>query len=315
MDRSVNIILDKCMGYKEGESVLIVTDDAMDELAEIFYGIYNKRNIDITIIKMKSRSVNGEEPSKSVAAAMKSADIALLLTSKSISHTKARREASISGSRIASMPTATKDMIVRTIDIDYEAMFRLNDKLADLLEGTKTVRITTDLGTDVIIPKQNTTLHGKRGGLFTTKGSFGNLPDGEICFAPVQDRTQGVFFIDGSTRTGKITEPIKVTVKDGYALAIEGGSSADQLKKILDSLKDKGSYNIAELGIGTNPKAKLTGNVLEDEKILGTVHIAFGNNMSFGGSIDVPLHIDNIILSPTMYFDEKLIMKNGVYKI
>ncbi|MCF7862193.1 aminopeptidase [Candidatus Woesearchaeota archaeon] len=315
MDKPVNVILDKCMGYKDGETVLIVTDDGMHELADKFYHIYNKKGVEVSFIRMKTRKVNGEEPSTPVSSAMRSADIAILLTSRSISHTKARRRASENGVRIASMPTATKDMIQRTIDIDYDAMFKLNNQLADLLEQTKIVRVTSKLGTDIIIPKVGVRLHGRTGGSFIKKGSFGNLPDGEICFAPVQDKTQGVFYIDGSTRTGMITEPIKVSVKDGYAVAIEGDEAAKQLKKVLDDTQDKGAYNIAELGIGTNPNAILTGNVLEDEKIYGTVHIAFGNNLSFGGKIDVPLHIDNVILKPTMYFDDKLIMKDGVYKI
>jgi len=69
--------------------------------------------------------------------------------------------------------------------------------------------------------------------------------------------------------------------------------------------------NIAELGIGTNDQAKITGLILEDEKVMGTVHIALGDNMSMGGTVSVQSHLDGLIKKPTVYLDGRVIMEKG----
>ena len=118
--------------------------------------------------------------------------------------------------------------------------------------------------------------------------------------------------MDGSQAgVGKLTSPLKITVKDGYAISFEGDQS-DEFRSILEAIKDKDAFNIAELGIGTNNKAILTGIILEDEKVSGTCHIALGNNFGFGGNVDVPVHVDGVMLEPDIYIDEVLIMKKGI---
>ena len=100
-------------------------------------------------------------------------------------------------------------------------------------------------------------------------------------------------------------------IKDGYAVKFSGGSEAKKLKAMLDNVGSRKAFNIAELGIGTNPKARVIGVVLEDEKVFGTCHIAFGNNALFGGKVDVPIHVDGVIKKPTIIADGKMIMKDG----
>jgi leucyl aminopeptidase (aminopeptidase T) len=84
-----------------------------------------------------------------------------------------------------------------------------------------------------------------------------------------------------------------------------------------DAIADLGkpARNIAELGVGTNDRAIITGKVLEDEKVLGTVHLALGNNVGFGGTCDVPVHLDGIILRPTLVIDDEVIIKEGALQI
>jgi leucyl aminopeptidase (aminopeptidase T) len=69
--------------------------------------------------------------------------------------------------------------------------------------------------------------------------------------------------------------------------------------------------NIAELGIGTNEKAMLTGEILEDEKIFGSCHVAFGASAGIGGTVQVPVHLDCIILRPTVELDGEAIVRDG----
>jgi leucyl aminopeptidase (aminopeptidase T) len=95
---------------------------------------------------------------------------------------------------------------------------------------------------------------------------------------------------------------------------IEGGDNAKQLAEILAKVGGD-AYNIAEFGVGTNESAQLSGLILEDEKVMGTIHIAVGDNMGFGGKVKVPLHLDGVVKSPDVYLDGKLIMKKGNFTI
>jgi len=106
-------------------------------------------------------------------------------------------------------------------------------------------------------------------------------------------------------------ENIKVTIKNGYAIRIENSL---ELRSIVNRL-GKDGRNIAEIGIGTNLKAKVIGNVLEDEKVYGTVHVALGNNASYGGDCSVAFHEDGIILKPTLEADGKILIKDGKWMI
>jgi leucyl aminopeptidase (aminopeptidase T) len=152
-------------------------------------------------------------------------------------------------------------------------------------------------------------------GVLKNKGESGNLPSGEVYLAPVEGSTNGVIVFDGSVAgIGILKNPIKIFIKDGFAEKFSGKSEAKQLQKMLDKAGKFGRA-VAEFGIGTNYKAKITGHILEDEKVLGTVHIAFGNNLSMGGTIDVPIHIDGLIKKPTVLIDDVVIMDSGVLLI
>ena len=248
---------------------------------------------------------NGEEPPKKIAEEMLKYDVILLITTKSLSHTQARRNASLRA-RIASMPNISEDMMSR-LDVDYNQMRERIEKIADILTKGNKVRILTDIGTNITmdIPGKGETDTG----IYINKGDFGNLPAGEAAVLP--RNSNGFFIVDATfAGTGKLDKPIKITVKDNYAVKIEGGEAAKKLLNIINNFGEK-ARNIAELGIGTNDKAKITGLTLEDEKVLGTAHIALGNNKSYGGEVDVPLHLDGVFYNPTIFVDKKKIMDKG----
>lgn len=307
------IILNTCMQAKEGESVLIITDKNKKEIADSLVNASKELSLKPTLIEIPELKINGQEPPESTAQAMKQFDICILVTSKSLTHTKARRNACKADSRIATMPNATVEMIKRTIPINYQELQERNTKLVKLLEKTEIVKITTQKGTDITMNIKGRDIHGINDGLYTQKGQYGNLPCGEVCLAPIEGTTNGKFIVDASMGTGKLPSPLTIEVKNGFAISITG----EHAQKIKDMFKDlpKEAYNIAELGIGTNPNAKITGNVLEDEKVLGTAHIALGNNKSFGGDVDVPIHIDGIFRAPTIYLDNKMIIEQGKFLI
>ena len=302
LNQSVKIVLTNCISLTPDESFLIITDENLFNLANEFF----KESLRITkkskIIKTIIPEFNGAEPSQNVSDKLLNCDAALLITAKSLSHTNARKNASLNGARIASMPGLTFEMAERALNVDYGAIIENNNKLFSLLKNKKYIRIKTKKGTDIGFNFENRNWIMDIG-IYTKKGSFGNLPAGEIFSAPVEGKTNGVFVVDASIAgIGILKSEVRIYVKNGLVDKVAGNTEA---KKLESMFKGKNYKNIAELGIGTNPKAIITGNVLEDEKALGTCHIAFGNNKHFGGLIDVPFHIDCVIKNPEVYGDDR----------
>tara|TARA_Y100000310_G_scaffold65534_1_gene61014 strand:+ start:2688 stop:3635 length:948 start_codon:yes stop_codon:yes gene_type:complete len=314
MIKSVNIVLKKCLNLKKNEKLLIVTDSKLYSIAKLFFDAANKITPSVKLIKIPIPKVNGTEPPKEIAKEMLKYDVELLITTKSLSHTKARKNACDEGARIVTMPGITKGIISRTLDINYNKLEKINNKIAGIIDKGKAVRIRTNLGTSISFSIGGRKAFGNDLGLFKKKGSFGNLPTGEIFVAPVEGTAEGIFIADASfADIGKLNNPIKIYVRKGYAVKFIG----EKAKKLLDLLNSvgRGSRNIAEFGIGTNEKARIAGNILEDEKVKGTCHIALGNNDGFGGKVNVHLHLDGIIRNPSIWVDGKKIMKNGRFLI
>jgi len=306
LEKAINIALKSSLEIKKDEKVLIITNNEMVELAEPFFFESRKITKNTKMMKMKGLTYNGQEPPHEIAEEMKHNDVILILTTKSLSHTKARLEASNSGARIASMPTITKEIIERSLDVDYNKMKDLSNKLADILDKGNNVKITTEKGTNLEFSIKDRNGGGRKSGIYNKPGYWGNLPSGEAFIAPVEGTTNGKMIIDGSIAgIGKV-EDTEITIKDGLAI----NTTNNELNKTLETIGEK-SRNIAELGIGTNEKAIITGCVLEDEKVLGTCHIALGNNMGFGGKTDVEYHADCVFDKPTIEIDEKTIMEKG----
>ena len=299
--------VETCMNVKPDESVLVVTDTKRLKIAEAFAYAATSLGAQTVVAVMEPAKQIGEPP-KAVAEAMKAVDVVLLPTSTSLSHTDARREATKRGVRIASMPGITEDMMsIGGLTADYKQIAKLTNKVARILEKGETVKITTPSGTDLTMSiKGRPPL--KDTGLYHKKGDWGNLPAGEACLAPVEGTTQGTLVIDSMSTI--VTQPLKITVKNGWARKFVGPDAA----KLEARLKaaDKNAYNIGELGIGTNPKARVTGAVLEDEKVLGTVHIALGDNTSYvGGQTKSKIHLDGILFKPTVWVNKRQLMRDG----
>lgn len=302
-----------CLGIEVSETVLIVSDDDCDskKMGEVLdLGMKDYAN-EVFLLKMKPRQINGEEPPKLVGEAMSLADVVFIPTSKSLTHTEARRHACSKGARIASMPGIDLKTFMRTMSADYSFIKELTEKLSSMLSQTSDVEVYTDNGTAIEF-----SIAGKKAiadtGILHEKGSFGNLPAGEAYIAPVEGTAKGIIVFDGTIAgIGILSEPVKVTVVNGIVNKIEGGIEAESLRNLLASVNNSAVYNLGEFGIGTNGCATLSGKILEDEKVLGTIHFAFGDNASMGGNVRVPLHIDGLVKKPTIIVDNAYIMQNG----
>jgi leucyl aminopeptidase (aminopeptidase T) len=310
LEKAARTAVRKCLAVKKGESVLIITDEPLRKIGRLLWEACRQVGAEAMFAEIIPRKTSGEEPPRALAECMKKSDVLVIPTSKSLSHTKARRDACRMGARCATLPGITPDTMRRTLNADYQKIAKLSIRLARILTRGSTARVTTPAGTDIRM-----SIKGRKGhpdtGLVHKRGDFSNLPAGEAYLAPLERTAQGLIVIDGCIgETGVLRKPITMRVRDGFVTNISGGAQVKILRRAIRGLGKK-ARNIAELGIGTNDKARVVGSSLEDEKVLGTVHIAIGDNASMGGKIAVASHLDAILLKPTLIIDRRTIMKDG----
>lgn len=299
------------MGLSREETLLVISDENKREIGLALLEAGKQICKEALYVEMKARTINGEEPPKQIAEMMKQVDVVICPTTKSLTHTNARREACKLGVRVGTMPGITKEILERCLSADYNTIIKVSDEVKKILDKSSAVRITTSSGTDLHLPMKGREVIASTG-VLRNKGEGGNLPSGEVYLAPTEGQSNGKLVIDGSIAgIGKVKDKVIIDIKDGYAVKFSGGEDAEKLKNELSKIEHKDAFAVAEFGFGTNYKAQIIGQILEDEKVLGTIHIAFGNNKSMGGSIDVPIHIDGIVKSPTVYFDDFMVMENG----
>jgi aminopeptidase len=304
------IAIRDCMGAKAGESILVVTDDPLRTIGYALRQAAKDLGHEVLLIEMLPRKTNGEEPPPPVAELMARADVVLCPTSKSLTHTDARRRASAAGARIATLPGVTEAIMIRCMNADYHRIAERTHRLCALMEQTAVIRVESPAGTNLRLPIAGRRPHASSG-LFRERGQSGNLPTGEAYLAPLEGQSSGVVVVDGSMAgIGVVAQPIRIVVEDGYATEITGGAQAEQLVALLEP-HGRDARNVAEFGIGTNDRAELRGVILEDEKVMGTIHVAFGDNKSMGGSIRVASHLDGLVIHPTVWFDDRKIMEAG----
>ncbi|MFA4852245.1 MAG: aminopeptidase [Bacteroidales bacterium] len=307
---AATIALKDCMGLQKDEALLIISDEVKREIGFALHEAGKELCRESLIIEMKSREINGQEPPKQIADLMKMFDVVVCPTAKSLTHTDAKREAAKSGVRVGTMPGITNDIMIRCLNADYNKIIALTEHVAGMLKNISVIRITSEAGTDVIMPVEGRTIIQSKG-VMRNKGESGNLPSGEVFLAPWENKTNGKVVVDGSMASiGIIKTPITIDIINGFAEKITGGEEAEKLISLFEK-SGRDSRAVAEFGIGTNYKAILSGQLLEDEKVLGTIHIAFGNNISMGGNISVNSHLDGLVKDPDVYFDDKLVMKKG----
>jgi len=324
------------MGLKKSEKLLVVTDiptaeewktkdsikltEAMERsmLAKIVSEIATEKFPDnkVEFFVYPSIGKHGTYPGKEVEEKMKTANVAIAITTYSLTHTDARVNATKAGCRVASMPMFIAEMLYPggPMASNYREIDKETKKIADLITKANEAKITSPGGTDIKLSLKERK-GGVDAGIFTEKGSWGNLPSGEAYCAPVEGTAEGKIVVEPNWYPD-LKEKMTIVFKKGYVTEIIGGGKiGDEYRAMLDFKKKEEPFvsrrNLAELGVGTNPNAKRPDNILESEKIKGTVHLAIGDNSHMGGKVSSDLHQDFIIPKPTLMLDGKAIMKEG----
>lgn len=241
------------------------------------------------------------------------ADVIIAMSNNSTSHTRYRALANAAGARFASLPHFDPEMFHTSMAVDWQALAERTARLAEAINRAEWMHVECPNGTAMHICKRGRLAEGDDG-LLTAPGSFGNLPAGEVYLAPLEGESHGTMVIEwGPTR--RLDAPLVLTVADGRVVRIEGD---DPLRAVLEARfsENPACANLAELGIGTNDKASRPDNVLEAEKILGTIHLALGDNTGFGGTVSAPFHEDYVFYQPTLTAvmedgDREVLLDNG----
>lgn len=267
------------------------------------------------LINKKIMEVDIEEVERIIAFHKDAAVNAVIaLSHYSTSHTRFRKMlTTICGARYASMPLFDRQMLSGAMSVDWEKMAERTAGIAKRVNECEDIEINTPNGTSIRFSRKGREAK-EDNGILTEPGSFSNLPAGEVYLAPQEGTAEGRLVLEWAP-TRKLDAPVTIHIKNGEAVKIEGNEPfVEYLEEKLS--EDRKNRNIAELGIGTNDKAARPDNILESEKILGTVHIALGDNSSFGGNVSTPFHQDFVFFRPTMTLicnngEKKEILKDG----
>ena len=309
LDRAVNSLIRDCLDLSPGEELLVICNPSTEELGALLRIHAQGEGGEATLAVISERDSHAAEPPRAVAAAMLAADIIAAPTIQSISHTEARRAASEAGARVASMPGVTGEMLARVMSADLRLLRKRGAALSRALGAGSEARITCANGSDLRLRLDERSAIIDAGAL-SMRGAFGNIPCGEAFIAPLEGAGEGKLVIDGSIAAiGEVAEPVELTVREGH-LVEASGPEGERLLALLSEHGPDGT-SIAELGIGTNEAAELTGNILEDEKILGSAHVAFGASAAIGGTVQVPVHLDCVVMRPTVEIDDTPIVEAG----
>lgn len=302
-------ISNQCLNIKEEEKVLVLNDGNDQDLIDSIIEILEEEGCSFELLEYPESERSGVEPPKEVAEEMKQADVFIAPTKKSLSHTDARRNASGAGVRGATLPGINKEVWNTSLQADYNEVKSISEKVYEMLKETSKVRVKTPSGTDLTLDV-DIKYYEQDTGLIHRDGEFGNLPAGEADGGAIN--AEGTLVIDHLPMAPN-SEGAEVEIKDNKAVAVE----SERSNKLEEAFSDiKGARNVAEFGFGTNPEAVLIGNVLQDEKVLGTVHIAFGDNSSYMPEgderrVNCDIHWDTVCENPTVWFDDEKVLDDG----
>jgi len=311
MLKGAKTLIDVCTKVKPGETVLVVTDMYKLNIAKVIAGVAMDRGAEAIVTVIHPRERNGQEPPDAVAAAMKKADVVFTPVTRSITHTHAVKDAAAQGTRLIVMTDFTEEMMIGGgLEADFEELKPVCKRVAQKFADGKTLVLTTPAGTHLQLD-----ITGRRGNALyglVEPGQFSTAPTVEANVSPIEGSANGHLVVDASIPyigIGVLTEPIHVDVKDGVITRIQGGAQARALQKDLESHGDPNVFNIAELGVGLNPKCRLCGIMLEDEGVISTCHIGIGTNITLGGNTKAAVHYDLLMWAPTVVVDGERVLE------
>jgi leucyl aminopeptidase (aminopeptidase T) len=308
-------VLDRCLALRAGEQVVLLTDAGTDaDVVEgLVAGIEARRAIPI-VSRMPVPELPGAEPPGAVAAAMREAGAVIELTSLFIGSSAARRAATAAGVRYLAMPGVRLDTFRDDgpLAVDFDAIRTEAERVGEAWGAASTFRLTSPGGTDLrgsVAGRPGRVLHG----LAREDGDYMAPPDIEAGTAPVESTSNGVVVVDADLLfmgEGPLPSPVVLHVTDGELVSIEG-AEAGRLEEMLARCADERMTNLAEVSVAFNPSGRVCGVPMETESALGTAHVALGNSIAYGGTVDAIAHLDAVMRDATLELDGRPVLVAG----
>ena len=320
---SAKMVVETCMDIRRGENVLIVCDPTTGEIGQALHEAVTNRSERVLLIVMPKGRHHGEEPPSPVASLMRQQQVIMAPTRYSLTHTKAIRQALREGARVATMPGMTEEMFTHGgMAADFNEIKRKISNLGPYLRRRRIINVKSEQGTDITFEVNWRDWKLDDNGICNRPRMLTNLPAGKAFIMPREGSMSGKVVIDGSWDATLLEEQIELEIENGIVIDVKGGTTAANIRQefgeVARKLRSKDRENvwtIAEFGFGVNEHARLGGNVLEDEKRLGTCYIAIGDNTALGGHSSVGIHIPGVLKSPSVWLDDTQILDDGQFII
>lgn len=313
--RGFGNVLDRCLAVRAGEEVVLLTDDGTDHqvVAALVDGI-ESRGAAAVVSRMPMPSLPGSEPPRTIAAAMRQAGAVIELTSLFIGSSSARREATKAGVRYLAMPGVRLETFRDDgpLAVDFDSIRADAERVGSAWGEASTFRLTTPAGTDLrgsVQGRPGRVLHG----VARDDGDYMAPPDIEAGTAPVEASSDGTVVIDADLLfmgQGPLPSPVVLHFTEGELIHVEGEESG-RLHQMLERCDDDRMSNLAEVSMAFNPSGRVCGVAMETESARGTAHIALGNSIAYGGSVDAIAHLDCVMLDATLELDGRPVMVAG----
>ena len=316
-----DMVVQTCMDIRRGENVLIVCDPTTSEIGQSLHIATQKRTDRVLLIVMPKSRHHGEEPPSPVAALMRQQQVVIAATKYSLTHTKAARQALKDGARIATMPGMTFELYTEGgMTANFQDVKRRISNIANVLRRRRIINVKSETGTDVTFEVNWRDWKLDDNGICNRPRMLTNLPAGKVFILPKEGTMNGTIVIDGSWDSTLIDEPVELIVENGTVIDVKGGSLAATIRQSYGEVakklkaKDRESvWTIAEFGFGMNPSARLVGNVLEDEKRMGSCYFSIGDNSRLGGSSHAGIHVSGVLAKPTVWLDDTCLTESGEF--
>ena len=316
-----DMVVQTCMDIRRGENVLIVCDPTTAEIGQSLHIATQKRSDRVLLIVMPKSRHHGEEPPSPVAALMRQQQVVIAATKYSLTHTRAARQALKDGARIATMPGMTFELYTEGgMTANFQDVKRRISNIANFLRRRRIINVKSESGTDVTFEVNWRDWKLDDNGICNRPRMLTNLPAGKVFILPKEGTMNGTIVIDGSWDSTLIDEPVEFIVEDGTVVDVKGGTLAATIRQSYGEVakklktKDRESvWTVAEFGFGMNPSARLVGNVLEDEKRMGSCYFSIGDNTGLGGTSHAGIHVSGVLAEPSVWLDDSCLTEAGEF--
>jgi leucyl aminopeptidase (aminopeptidase T) len=316
---SAKMVVETCMDIRRGENVLIVCDPTTGEIGQALHAATIEKSERVLLIVMPKAKHHGEEPPSPVANLMRQQQVILAPTKYSLTHTKAIRQALRDGARVATMPGITVDMFTHGgMAADFNNVKKRISNLGPHFRRRRIVNVKSKLGTEITFEVNWREWKLDDNGICNRPRMLTNLPAGKAFIMPREGTMNGTLIINGSWDSSLLDQNIELQIENGIVIDVKGGTIAANIRQefgeVAKKLRSKDRENVwtvAEFGFGMNDQARMGGNVLEDEKRLGTCYFSIGDNTALGGNSAVGIHIPGVLTGANVWLDDSQILQDG----